>query len=316
MLRRHNRLLVALLCRRRLHRGDRRLCRRLSRPFRNRLVRDHRGTAAVSALPAAARRSSRCWCVIVFQLQGLYRLRRSRTRVDDFFGVLVGTLLATLAGVAGTLYVNTYHLSDALKAEGYLEISRGGLGAVPVSDRALHATSRARRSATCCGARWRAWHRSARVLDRRRRRPRPHGRGSHHRAQRTRFQARRLRRRSRGDVGRDRLPRPALLGTTQQIAEVCAQEKVDEIYVALPLEEHVQACSRSSSSPAASASTSTSFPICCSSSRCGRGSRISTACRSSRQRRAAARLQQRRSSASCDIALSSTRAARSARFRR
>ena len=40
--------------------------------------------------------------VVVFQLQGLYRLRRSRTRVDDFFGVLVGTLLATLAGVAGT----------------------------------------------------------------------------------------------------------------------------------------------------------------------------------------------------------------------
>src|SRR4029079_11013113 len=31
-----------------------------------------------------------------------------------------------------------------------------------------------------------------------------------------------------------------LLGTTTDIAEVCAQEQVDEIYVALPIEEHVK----------------------------------------------------------------------------
>ena len=37
--------------------------------------------------------------VLAFQLQGVYRLRRGRTRVDDFFGVLVGTLLATLVGL-------------------------------------------------------------------------------------------------------------------------------------------------------------------------------------------------------------------------
>ena len=62
---------------------------------------------------------------LAFRLQGLYRLRRGRTRVDDFFGVLVGSILAVLFGVMGTLYVNNYHLSDALKAEGFLEISRG-----------------------------------------------------------------------------------------------------------------------------------------------------------------------------------------------
>src|SRR6185503_14294652 len=62
--------------------------------------------------------------VAAFQIQGLYRLRRGRTRIDDFFGVLVGTLLASLLGVAGTLYVNTYHLSAELKAQGFLEISR------------------------------------------------------------------------------------------------------------------------------------------------------------------------------------------------
>src|SRR5690606_14861113 len=62
--------------------------------------------------------------VAAFQLQGLYRLRRGRTRVDDFFGVLVGSLLGTLLGVLGTLYVQTYHVSEALKEQGALEISR------------------------------------------------------------------------------------------------------------------------------------------------------------------------------------------------
>jgi FlaA1/EpsC-like NDP-sugar epimerase len=45
---------------------------------------------------------------IAFQLQGLYRLRRGRTRVDDFFAVLVGSLLAVLAGVALSLYATAY----------------------------------------------------------------------------------------------------------------------------------------------------------------------------------------------------------------
>src|SRR5690349_4776791 len=62
--------------------------------------------------------------VVAFQLQGLYRLRRGRTRVDDFFGVLVGSLLGTLLGLLGTLVVQTYYLSEALKDQGVLEISR------------------------------------------------------------------------------------------------------------------------------------------------------------------------------------------------
>jgi Undecaprenyl-phosphate glucose phosphotransferase len=45
---------------------------------------------------------------VAFQLQGLYRLRRGRTRVDDFFAVLVGSLLAVLAGVALSLYARAY----------------------------------------------------------------------------------------------------------------------------------------------------------------------------------------------------------------
>ena len=46
---------------------------------------------------------------LAFQLQGLYRLRRGRTRVDDFFAVLVGSILAVLAGVIITLYVQAYY---------------------------------------------------------------------------------------------------------------------------------------------------------------------------------------------------------------
>ena len=46
---------------------------------------------------------------LAFQIQGLYRLRRGRTRVDDFFAVLVGSILAVLAGVAVSLYARAYY---------------------------------------------------------------------------------------------------------------------------------------------------------------------------------------------------------------
>src|SRR4029079_3892561 len=46
-----------------------------------------------------------------FQLQGLYRLRRGRTRVDDFFAVLVSSILAVLSGVAVSLYATAYYPS-------------------------------------------------------------------------------------------------------------------------------------------------------------------------------------------------------------
>jgi Undecaprenyl-phosphate glucose phosphotransferase len=46
---------------------------------------------------------------LAFQVQGLYRLRRGRTRVDDFFAVLVGSILAVLAGLAVSLYATAYY---------------------------------------------------------------------------------------------------------------------------------------------------------------------------------------------------------------
>ena len=52
---------------------------------------------------------------VAFQVQGLYRLRRGRSRVDDFFGVFVGTILAVVLGLGGTLYYQTYYTTEATK---------------------------------------------------------------------------------------------------------------------------------------------------------------------------------------------------------
>jgi hypothetical protein len=60
---------------------------------------------------------------IAFYAQGLYHLRRGRTRVDDFFAVFVGTILAVVIGVGGTLYFQAYYVSDELKDAGVYEIS-------------------------------------------------------------------------------------------------------------------------------------------------------------------------------------------------
>src|SRR5512138_775015 len=49
---------------------------------------------------------------LAFQLHGVYRLRRGRSRVDDFFGVFVGSILAVVLGIVGTLYVQAYYVPD------------------------------------------------------------------------------------------------------------------------------------------------------------------------------------------------------------
>src|SRR5262245_50777092 len=60
-----------------------------------------------------------------FQLQGLYRLRRGRSRVDDFFAVFVGSILAVVFGIVATLYVQIYLASPVAKARGEFEVSQG-----------------------------------------------------------------------------------------------------------------------------------------------------------------------------------------------
>src|SRR5216684_3439145 len=61
---------------------------------------------------------------LAFQLQGLYRLRRGRSRVDDFFAVFVGSILAVVFGIVATLYVQTYFATSAARQRGAFEVSQ------------------------------------------------------------------------------------------------------------------------------------------------------------------------------------------------
>ena len=57
-------------------------------------------------------------------LQGAYRPGRIRSHIDDFFAVLVGALIAVVFGLAGTLYFQAYYVSPVLKEQGAYEVSR------------------------------------------------------------------------------------------------------------------------------------------------------------------------------------------------
>jgi hypothetical protein len=46
-----------------------------------------------------------------YQFQGLYRLRRGRSRVDDFFTVFIGSIIAVVLGILFTLFVQAYYVS-------------------------------------------------------------------------------------------------------------------------------------------------------------------------------------------------------------
>jgi Undecaprenyl-phosphate glucose phosphotransferase len=177
--------------------------------------------------------------VVAFQIQGLYRLRRGRTRVDDFFGVLVGSLFGVLIGIVGTLFIQTYHLSEEYKRAGVLEISRAVwtlfLGLTVVFTYASRETVR-----DLLLRRWRAGIGLRRVL-------------IVGVADLGRMVADRIiehselgfklvgfvddRAATSDAIGYRGLP---LLGTISDLPDVCGRERVDEIYVALPIEEHIK----------------------------------------------------------------------------
>ena len=79
---------------------------------------------------------------LTFNLQGAYRLRRSRTRVDDFFSVLVGTVLLVVVGVLGTLYFQVYYAGPLAREQGSYEVSRIVWGLFGVFNVALTYASR------------------------------------------------------------------------------------------------------------------------------------------------------------------------------
>ena len=173
-----------------------------------------------------------------FHVQGLYRLRRGRTRVDDFFAVFVGTILAVVLGVFGTLVVGTYYLPEELKDAGVYEVSQLGWALFLVINVVFTYLSR-ELVREALERRWKAGIGLKRVLIA--------GAGDLGRMVADKvlehrelgFKVARLHRRSRrGDhIGYRGLP---LLGTLGEADDIIRRERIDHLYVALPLEEHVK----------------------------------------------------------------------------
>ena len=175
---------------------------------------------------------------LAFLVQGVYRLRRGRSRVDDFFSVLVGTAFAVVLAAGATLYAQTYLTTDAEKARGAYEVSQLAWGLFFLITVAFTYGSR-EAMRQLLERRWRAGVGLKRVIIA--------GAGElgrmvadrilHHRElgfQVVGF----IDDRAGGDhIGYRGLP---LLGTLADAAEIAQREHVEQLYVALPLEEHAK----------------------------------------------------------------------------
>ena len=173
---------------------------------------------------------------LAFQLQGIYRLRRGRSRVDDFFAVFIGSILAVVCGVATTLFVQAYYASEEAKARGAYEVSQLVwalfLGLTVVFTYASRETVR-----ELLARRWRAGIGLKRILIA--------GAGDLGRMVADRILQHRelgyqavgfVDDRAGGDhIGYRGLP---LLGTLAEVGDIAQRERIDHLYVALPLEEH------------------------------------------------------------------------------
>jgi Undecaprenyl-phosphate glucose phosphotransferase len=172
-----------------------------------------------------------------YYLQGLYRLRRGRSRVDDFFVLLVGSILAVVFAVVSTLYFQTYYASDEMKRSGAYEVSQLVWALFLVLNLALTFALRELVRQTL-ERRWRAGIGLKRVLIA--------GAGELGRLVADKI----LEHRELGykvvgyidDRVGDHLAYRGLpmLGALAEAGEIIQREKIDQLYVALPLEEHVK----------------------------------------------------------------------------
>ena len=173
-----------------------------------------------------------------FQLQGLYRLRRGRSRVDDFFAVFVGSILAVVFGIVATLYVQTYFATSAARQRGAFEVSQPVWAIFLVLNVALTFAAR-ELVRELLERRWRAGIGLKRVLIA--------GSGELGRLVADKIIEHRelgyqivgfVDDKASGDhLGYRGLP---LLGTIEETAEIATREAVDHLYIALPPEQHVQ----------------------------------------------------------------------------
>ncbi|MEQ1574799.1 MAG: undecaprenyl-phosphate glucose phosphotransferase [Vicinamibacterales bacterium] len=175
---------------------------------------------------------------LAFQLQGVYRLRRGRSRIDDFFAVLIGSILAVVFGVLSTLYVQAYYASEDTRLRGAYQVSQLVwllfLGLTVVLTYMSRATVR-----ELLERRWRAGIGLKRILIA--------GTGDLGRMVADRILQHRelgsqvigfVDDRAGGDhLGYRGLP---LLGTLAEVGDIAQRERIDHLYVALPLEEHTK----------------------------------------------------------------------------
>ena len=175
---------------------------------------------------------------LAFHVQGLYRLRRGRSRIDDFFNVLVGSIIAVVLGVVGTLYFQAYYVPDELKDRGWYEVSQAVWGLVLLLNVLLGYASR-KLVREALEQRWAAGIGLRRILIA------GAGELGHMVADKI-LEHRELGYqivgfvddRAGGDhLGYRGLP---LLGTLADASDIIGRERIDHLYVALPLEEHMK----------------------------------------------------------------------------
>jgi Undecaprenyl-phosphate glucose phosphotransferase len=173
---------------------------------------------------------------LAFQIQGVYRLRRGRSRVDDFFAVLIGSIIAVVFGQFATLYVGAYYASNTVKATGAYEVSNWVWILFLVLNVVFTYASR-EAVREMLERRWKAGIGLKRILIA--------GAGDLGRMVADRILQHRefgyqvvgfVDDRAGGDhIGYRGLP---LLGALSEVADIAQREKIDHLYVALPLEEH------------------------------------------------------------------------------
>ena len=171
-------------------------------------------------------------------IQGAYRLGRVRSRVDDFFAVLVGSIFAVVLGLAGTLYYQAYYVPQALKDQGAYEVSRL-VWAMCLTLNVLLCYGTRAAARAILERRWRNGVGLKRILVA----------GTSDMARHVvdkMLQHGELGYRIVGFIddraGADHLGYRGLplLGTLSEAGDILRREQVDQLYIALPLDEHVR----------------------------------------------------------------------------
>jgi Undecaprenyl-phosphate glucose phosphotransferase len=169
-----------------------------------------------------------------FHLQNLYRLRRGRSWVDDFFAVFVGSILAVVFGIFVTLYVQTYISPND---KGAYEVSNAVWGIFIVLNVALTFSLR-QLMREVFERRWRSGVGLRRILIA--------GSGELGRLVADKIIEHRelgyqiigfVDDRPGDHLGYRGLP---LLGSIEETTEIATREQIDHLYVALPPEQHLK----------------------------------------------------------------------------